>query len=202
MSFPKSRDRTDRRNGSFMHNSGSKLVLALTGLALLLGATSWWYRYQAAHRSTQFWGADSSRLIAESEGLEVFTFEPVRNARELTQVGITTNSGPTDLSKARGQAHLRHALMSDRNYVWDQPLDTAETRWRWSLRFYELDRQVQVVLSDDLSLIGKVDVTGDAVTAYSCAPMTASLAEYFRVLGLLKKSTVAAPGISASTHSE
>ena len=75
--------------------------------------------------------------------------------------------------------------MSDRNYIWGSPLDVAETQWRWSLRFHEADRQIHVVLADDLSAIGKYQSLDDSVTAYSCEPMAESLAAYFRALGLL-----------------
>jgi len=173
-----------------MQHSGTKLVITLIGLALLLGGISWWYRYEAAHRSTRFWGAEASWLIAESEGFEVISFEPGRSENLSTLGGIDTRANSTNLSKARGQAHLRHALMSDRNYVWGKTVDTAVTRWRWSLRFYEPNRQIHVVLSNDLSVIGKYELADNSVTAYSCEPMTASLAEYFRALGLLNNSTL------------
>jgi len=158
-----------------MQNSGTKLVVALASLAFLLGATSWWYRYEAAHRASQFWGPEASRLIAEAEGFEVITWMPEEN--ELRK----------DLSSARGQAHLRHALMSDRNYVWNKSVDATGIEWRWTLRFHEGERQVLVKLSEDLEAIGKLDLIAGTVTALSCEPMTASLEQYFGALGVLAK---------------
>lgn len=166
-----------------MQNSGTKLVISLGALALLLGAVSWWYRYEAAHRASQFWGPEVSRLIAESEGFEAQAWGPA--------------SGPdagesTDLSHARGQAHLRHALMSDRNYVWSELPNPEEITWHWGLRFYEGDREATVWLSEDLAVIGRSNSETEAIVAYSCQPMTASLEQYFQELGLVAKSETAA----------
>ena len=161
-----------------MQNSGTKLVLGLLGVAWVLGMISWWYRYETAHRASQFWGPEASRLIAESEGFEVVVGQG--------DGGETR----TDLSKARGQAHVRHALLSDGNYVWDEPEDTGRIEWQWTLRFHEGGRQALVMLSKDLKTIGRCtndrQASGhDAVAAVACEPMTASLQQYFAAIGLL-----------------
>lgn len=169
-----------------MPQSGTKLVIALVGLALMLGAISWWYRYEAAHRASQFWGPAASRLIAESEGLEV----------------IALNSGEIedrlDISKTRGQAHLRHALMSDRNYVWDEPLEIRDMEWRWTLRFHEGEQQALIKFTEDLKTVGRVDVANNTATTLACEPMAASLKQYFEAIGLLAKPQAGA----ASTATE
>lgn len=166
-----------------MENNGTKIVFAMVGLAVLLGLFSWWYRYEAAHRASQFWGPTASRLIAESAGFEATAY-PAAGAEV------------TDLSHVRGQAHLRHALLSDGNYLWDQPVTADEVDWRWRLRFYEAGREARVLLASDLKTIGKQ--TGESqIEAYSCAPMTGSLRQYFEALGLLGEQ---AP--SASTSGE
>ncbi len=182
-----------------MQQSGTKLVLALVSLAFLLGVTSWWYRYEAVHRATQFWGPEASRLIAESERIEAIRLDP--DSGEGLAAQISTGKS-TDLSRARGQAHLRHAFLSDRNYVWDEPLDTSATEWRWCLRFHEGERQVFVLLSEDLDVIGNYPAKRGSTkhgstksgpgAAYSCAPMAASLKQYFEALGLLAKPRAAA----------
>ena len=169
-----------------MQNSGTKLVLALVGMALVLGVTSWWYRYEAAHRASQFWGPEASRLIAESEGFEVQEWGPVEhNNGQILEAGVIGEK--TDLSKARGQAHLRHAFLSDRNFLWSKPLDTAATNWKWHLRFHEGGRETWVMLSEDLESIGKSESGQVAEAAYSCEPMTKSLQQYFEALGLIEK---------------
>lgn len=179
-----------------MQDSGKKLVMVLVSGALLLGSVSWWYRYEAAHRASQFWGATASRLIAESEGLEGMTFEPM-GSEALSSLDWGSLGEASDLSKVRGQAHLRHALLSDRNYVWDQPIDGEAQKWGWCFRFYEGQREVYVVLSEDLRMIGKYEPASSSVAGFSCEPMTASLQQYLNALELTAK-----PPAAASTAEE
>ncbi len=179
-----------------MQNSGKKLVLILVAGALLLGSSSWWYRYVAAHRASQFWGAEASRLIAESEGLEGMKFDPVATGA-LVKVTSGSLGDFADLSKARGQAHLRHALLSDRNYLWDEPIDAGAPAWGWCFRFHEGERDVYVVISADLQAIGKFQPTTNSVSGYVCEPMTASLKQYFAALPLSES-----PQADASTPEE
>ena len=162
-----------------MQNSGTKLVVALVTLAFLLGLVSWWYRYEAAHRSSQFWGPEASQLIAESDGLEAI-------ARD-----TEGNETRTDLSRARGQAHLRHAFLSDHNFVWAEPVDPKAIEWRWQLRFHEGAGEAFVLLSDDLKSIGKQESASDAIVGFSCEPMTGSLVAYFEAVGLVAKPRAA-----------
>lgn len=161
--------------------------MVLLGGALLLGIGSWWYRYEAAHRASQFWGPVASRLIAQGEGFEALTLQPESDKSLAAQVSAALKQ-PTNLDHARGQAHLRHALMSDSNYLWDQPLESSEVKWQWVLRFYEDDRQVLALLSDDLKAIGKLDAAGERVAAFSCEPMAGSVETYFVEIGLIEKS--------------
>ncbi len=179
-----------------MQNSGSKLVLFLLGGALLLGAGSWWYRYSAAHRASQFWGPEASRLIAEGQGFEVLTLQPGSGESLAVQVSESLEK-PTNLDHARGQAHLRHALMTDFNYVWSTPLESSTIKWQWSLRFFEGDRQVLALLSSDLKAIGKIDASASQVDALSCEPVAESMTAYFEAVGLLAK-----PQTPASTSAE
>ena len=80
--------------------------------------------------------------------------------------------------------HLRHALMSDRNYQWDHDVDSSEVTWRWCLRWSDDSAQGLVLLSADFSVAGKVHSESQQVEAISCRPMGASLEYYFRDLGL------------------
>jgi len=184
-----------------MQNSGTKLVVALVGLALVLGGISWWYRYATVRRATHFWGPEASRLIAESDGFAVQEASPSGDVKT------------TDWSSARGQAHLRHALLSDRNYRWDQPRDEAEVEWHWRLMFYDVDGMkgnggvggphgVGVELARDFTAIGRRDPQTNVITAYSCAPMTESLQQYFEAQGLLAKTQAPGEGELNASGSE
>lgn len=160
-----------------MQNSGTKLVLLLVTVAMLLGGVSWWYRYEAAHRASQFWGPEASRLIAESEAFDAIVFEACTQDG-LAELGSPTFGRTIELHDVRGQAHLRHAILSDRNYLWKDPHDPA-TKWRLCLRFGEVENQVYVLLSDEFKSIAKFDPSTKQVTGFSCVPMTVSLSQYF-----------------------
>ncbi|MEM8947116.1 MAG: hypothetical protein AAGD11_18225 [Planctomycetota bacterium] len=161
-----------------MNQSGTKLVLVLIFAAVVLGGVSWWYRYEAAHRASQFWGSEASRLIAESEGFDAIVFQPCTE-EELAGLGLDSIGRTIALHDARGQAHLRHAFLSDRNYLWDDPHDPESTRWRLCLRFSEGGSATHILLSDGFDSIAKYDPESRTVTGFSCVPMTLSLTQYF-----------------------
>jgi hypothetical protein len=152
-----------------------------------LGAGSWWYRYQSAHRATQFWGPASAELIVEPGQVEALTLQHAaqpQSGQGLPQLGneyaVTARQ---DLTKARGTVHLRHALASDSNYVWDQPAATP-AKWRWALRFHDADRELLVLFTSDLATLGKATADSPSVEAISCEPMAETLRQYFAALGL------------------
>ena len=185
-----------------MGQSGTKLVVFLVGLAVTAGVVSWWYRFEAAHQATMFWGAEASKLIALPAEVEVAELalikeETTAGEAEAAEVGEEDSTRQLELGRryklvktkpltnARGMVHLRHVLMSDGSYEWDSPVDPAQIDWKWCLRFFEANREALVVLSDDLAAIGRVVEEGESqVEAYSCRPLTESLDVYFADLGL------------------
>ncbi len=178
-----------------MKLSGTKLVVALACLALAMGVASWAYRYGATHRATQFWGGEAARLLAQPSQVEILGLElagPGGASRLRFDLGRSYQARQIkDLTNARGMVHFRHVLMTDRSYVWTQRPEPQQILWRWCLRFHEEDRQVFVVLAEDLATIGYV-LTEDSqqVRAISCQPMAATLQQYFGDdLGLLGAST-------------
>lgn len=173
-----------------MGQSGTKLVVGLCGLALALGVIAWWYRFETAHRATQFWGSTAAELITESShvlGLKLkLASGPVDRDPNGGAVALSSREYETpirkDLTDARGMVHLRHALLSDSNYLWSEhPL--APDKWRWMLKFSQGDRYVRVLLNEDFVILGKM-VNSSSIETVSCQPMAESLREYFRALGL------------------
>ena len=171
-----------------MARSGTKLVVVLTCLAIVAGITSWWYRYDAAHRATQFWGAAASTLIAHSDRVQVVELDA--EAREVpcaTDLSADVENS-NDLSSARGISHLRHALLSDGNYLWDQSIDGTMIRWRWRVRFASADQFADLLFADDLSAIGRCESGEGRIAAVSCSPMTDSLRRYWQATQVLDAS--------------
>lgn len=174
-----------------MNRSGTKLVVALASLALVLGVASWWYRFESAHRASQFWGPEAAELIVEPGQVEALTLQPAAEGEQgaadlLPQLGgeyVVVSR--LDFTGARGAVHLRHALTSDSNYVWDQSA-AAPAEWRWALRFHDADRQLLVLFTADLATLGKLAADSPSVEAISCQPMAETLQSYFTALGWTK----------------
>ena len=172
-----------------MSQSGTKLVVALGGLALVLGAISWWYRFEAAHRATLYWGPQAAELILEPGQVEALALLPAIESESEADNSLSELGGEYrvasrhDLTDARGTVHLRHALTSDRNYRWNHSAQ-APASWRWALRFYDDDRQLVVLFTADLATLGHLPSNAPTVQSVSCAPMSETLQQYFTALGL------------------
>ena len=170
-----------------MQQSGKKLVLALTALAMVAGVLSWWYQFNSSHRTTRFWGPQLASLIARPSHVEV---REVASGEPLSWKALESGRADSaiDLSQARGMVHLRHALMSDRNYQWGRQVDGTAVPWRWCLHWSDETAHGVVLLSADFAVLGKVQPSKKHVDAISCQPMAESLRQYFQEQGLLGAS--------------
>lgn len=186
------------QSGYGMKQSGSKLVLGLVCLAVLAGVVSWSYRYATTHRATQFWGREAAPLIAQPSQVEFARLVPSRansgvDQSEILKLGMERSylsEGARDVTHERGLVHLRHALLSDRGFVWSDRPDPREVEWQWLLKFFDEESQAFVLLSEDLASIGLV-VEGESseVSAVSCQPMADTLRHYFDDVGFSSAST-------------
>lgn len=174
-----------------MANSGKYLVLGLVVLAVIAGVASWWYHYAGLHQANRFWGSPAAGLIAQPS--QVTAYDVVKqtesqnaSARSLDLRSPWTAVNPRDVTEARGMVHLRHALMNNRSYEWDEQ-PAADPDWRWCLEFFNDDAQTLVLFNEEFTVIGNSSPTDDSLRMLSCRPMTAALREYFSSLGLLEK---------------
>ncbi len=176
--------------------SGTKLVVGLAGVAIAAGIASWWYRYESAHRSTEFWGPVAAEVIARPERVNAFSVE-----RESHQNDSPTASTETltigkqrllignlhDVTSARGMMHLGSLLLTDRNFNWQTAVEVP--RWRWGLRFEAPAGEATVVFDEDFEAIGLVDSRG-TVRSLDCRPLALTLREYFTKSEVFGASTV------------
>jgi hypothetical protein len=109
--------------------SGKRLILAVIAIALLSGAASWWFRYQATRHSAQFWGPQASTLIRDAKHVTLRSDAPSTDAEGGAEADV-----PRDMSNAKGLTHLRANLLEDINYQWDSAA-VADTNWANSLVF-------------------------------------------------------------------
>ncbi len=184
---------------SFMH-SGSKLVLGIFGLALAAGILSWWYRYEAAHRSTTFWGPNFAELIARPS--DVTGFE-LRGAMEESAdtLGVLSQDyerlNVKDLTQARGLVHLRNSILNDGNYRWQEPVDESVKNgkgWRYGLQFAGNGRTATLLFTDDFAVLGRLNQRGDNLRTVACQPMAETLREYFTSIKAFQPENDASKG--------
>lgn len=156
---------------------GKLLITGIVVLALLLAGFSWWFRFQATHRTAQFLGPDAARLIRDAPLVEAFRWnEPVAFADHSTATG-------KDVTHARGITHLRAALLEDRSYDWDSPHDQPRL-YRFCLRFTDAQRGQELSLYFDDPCEWMDCSHGDALpkTTISCRPISDGLRTIFAEL--------------------
>jgi hypothetical protein len=159
--------------------SGTKLVATILLLALGLGVISWWYRYESAHRATNFWGPAAAAIISEPERIDWFVVADGEPGGRQYQ----------DVTGAAGMVHLRHSLVSDRNYQWGQPIVGEDVNWRWGLRFADEFGQVWVLFDETFRAVGRQLEEGGEIRAIAATGMSETLQEYFSNRGFLAAST-------------
>jgi hypothetical protein len=150
-----------------MRNSGKLLIIALFIAALAAASASWWFRYQATHRSAQFWGPEAARLIRDAPHVELLALRANGPARMMLQpaepakndspppAGSPTSHSPAeeirlgqatwtidarrDISNAPGLTHLRNALLEDRSFTWGPFLSDHDEQWTTAIVFRDGD---------------------------------------------------------------
>jgi hypothetical protein len=160
----------------------------MLGSAVLLGVASWWYRFEAAHRSTEFWGTSGAEAIARpAEVLGLVLGDPATAAAEdsapasSSVLNVQSQRYPIlekrDLSQARGIRHMDSLLLADQNFRWDT--DPPPPHWARALEFVGETSQTTVLFSADLNCIGKLDPTTGKLQVLECQPLRPALQEYF-----------------------
>lgn len=175
----------------YLMQSGTKLVLGIFALALLAGVLSWWYRFEAAHRSTTFWGPHFAELVARPSDVTAFGLKAATDDAGDDVLRILAKTyerlDSKDLTSAPGMVHLRNSILSDGNYRWDEPVpDFLENGddWRWCLQFSGNERVATILFTKDFAELGRMNQRGDNVRMVDCQPMAETLREYFTEIGV------------------
>jgi len=154
-----------------MANSGKLLIGAILSVALLAAGFSWWFRFQATHRTAQFWGPAAARLIREAPGVEALEIDG----------SLQHITNQRDVSKAKGMTHLRYALLEDRSFQWPgddgAELEEGAMEWRFALRFRNDPQAEPLILlfSEDFLWVA----TGSPLDVLSCEPIAPGLGLIF-----------------------
>lgn len=134
-----------------MPNRGQLAILILAVLAVGMAGFAWWFRYQQSVRIMEFWGTEAARLIRHSSELKVYrvSSQPTAGAADDAQtVDILGQpyflSDRKDISEAVGLVHVRHFLIQDAGFDWNERVANEPAEWEYALDFVEAGNTVTV----------------------------------------------------------
>jgi hypothetical protein len=163
--------------------SGTLIIVGILTLAVAAAGTSWWFRYTSTHRAAKFWGPKVSKLIRDAPEIRfTFTIGAVIDEPETTDL-FERNGNPGNkvtVSKAKGMAHLRNALLEDPNFVWNEPTpkEIPPASWKLTFRDPATNEEAAIGFTKDCGYCGLVEANGPP-RIISCAPIRSGLWEMF-----------------------
>lgn len=135
--------------------AGSRVVLAMVGLAAALAVFAVWFQWRQTHRCLAFYGPTVAEAIQKAPRVEVWDLQPSGDRVRAMRT--------RDISTAAGLVHLRHGLVEDANFSWRQeaaaPLPPAA--WDRGLAFFDAEGSTPAaVLAIDAEGEGWLTVVG------------------------------------------
>ena len=108
---------------------------------------------------------------------------------------------PQDLTKAPGMVHLRNSILTDGNYVWENPVSTDD--WRWCLQFTDGGVTARCSSTKISRFSADLNRRADEVRTVDCRPLAETLREYFGSIdAFLRKRRAAKPQAAASKEAD
>jgi hypothetical protein len=122
--------------------SGKLVIVGIVSVAVLAAAISWFFRYNATHRTAMFFGPEAVALIRDAPQVTLIRL-PLLSLGALAcdpNPQVTLDKNTYDISEAHGLVHLRNALLEDHNYRWPEGSEkpapkTAHLAQYWVLHF-------------------------------------------------------------------
>ncbi len=158
------------------------LLAALVGLGL--GALSVIYHHSLARQAIAWWGPAAMELIAYAPRVDALKVSPTHGDANAEAESVTIDSQRyrverrQDVTKWPGIDHVRHGLLQDVNFNWDNaPPRFGDISWKYALEFNDGDRRLIVVFSPD-GYLGQSDQTN----ALTVAPKATGWREFFSEL--------------------
>jgi hypothetical protein len=162
-----------------MHRSGKLVLLGMLLIGVGLAGFAVWHRYANTRQALAFWGPQAAELISTADGAELLVLEPQGESSGTDEPAIEHAGRPFtirrqyDLSKVRGLAHLRAALVEDSSFDWSGA-QACDPRWTHGLRFFENGHETVVLL--DLECGRATSAESDE--GVSIEPIAAGLKEF------------------------
>ena len=147
-----------------MFNRGKLVLVSMVLLGLGAALFAFWFRYQHGKRTIDQWGSEAVVLVRDSDLVELVALAPADEAGANSELPppvdapeIMTIQGKAlkvlekvDISRAPGLVHLRHALVQDASYAWDEAVGGGEDlQWRYALRFSRNEKEAEFAFDLD-----------------------------------------------------
>jgi hypothetical protein len=138
-------------------NRGKLTVVAMFVLAAAAAGYAVWMRAADAPRAIAFWGADTAQLLANAPQVSVRRVLPKASdgsEEQRSPSGEPVHVGPPrDLSTIRDLTYIRKALLNDKYFAWDEPVEDCEPHWVYVLRFQDQDAVATVWVDDHCDVV-------------------------------------------------
>lgn len=111
--------------------SGAWIVGGMLGLGVALAVFALWYQWAQTRRCLAFYGGEAAHRIQVAPRVELWRLDPS---------GVAVRPEPVrraDISKARGLVHLRHGLVEDANFAWDEKPEPFRPASAVGLAFFD-----------------------------------------------------------------
>ena len=164
-----------------MHRSGKLVLLGMLLVGIGLAAFAVWHRYANTRQALAFWGPEAAELISTSTGAELLVLAPSGESSRTVEPAIEHGGqwfairSRHDLSKVRGLAHLRAALVEDASFDWTAA-QTCGPQWSHALRFFEGGAETAILLDLECAHAAQLGHT----QGVSIQPIAAGLKEFIK----------------------
>lgn len=140
---------------------GSLAIVVIFGVAVCAAAFAVWYQFDQQRRSLEFWGNDTATIIRHTRHVEVLRFSKIDDK---TKDSILIDGARFAIVSSRqidamaGLVHVRHALISDASYEWENASRDSDPKWEFGFRFTRDNFSVVIAVDsscDKICFVGK-----------------------------------------------
>jgi hypothetical protein len=193
---------TEAEPGGAKFVQGKWLVLATFAIGLAMAGGAWWYQYNQARRSAEFWGHNAASLLVGNSTVKLVELgeprdeasaeSPAEAPEEQVDEFVAGRAvvREVDLTQANGLVHLRHSLTYDDNFEWErralEPLAASED-WAFALTFSQGNRELVVLFPRDFTRMGRVVEwdRGPEVDVLPCPRLGPVIVKYLGEVGAM-----------------
>jgi len=183
---------------------GKYAVAAMIAIGLVLSGVTAWFYYTLQRRPLELWGRSTALLIMKAPRVEAFELSPHRPGNSPAKAGSPAKAVETveamkaagrtywvvrrrDVSQAPGFSHIRHGLLNDAAFAWNEPRPDDATDWRYALRFRDAQRSATLLFDAEVRHVANAQSGASASIDPVAAPIRAFFEEQLHLAGQSKE---------------